>query len=113
MATKRDLDKKSKPKRKEGSRLEVSDEDLENLGEIHELLRVLNDPLAAGMDLAKHIERIPPLRERILRTARIRTGHLDMQDLRPALMLLGNQGVEAELLTLLEDLTIAKAERMT
>jgi len=96
--------------RKGKSRLDVTEEDLGDFAQIHGLLTVLNDPLAAGQDLAQWVERIPRLKERLLRTARLRTGHIDLDALGPALNILGNRGLEAELLQLLEDMTIAKAE---
>jgi hypothetical protein len=96
--------------RKADPRLGITREDLKDLGEIHGLLAVLNDPMAAGRDLAEWIEKIPKLKERLLRTARVRSGHLDLSALGPALNILGNRGLESELLQLLEDMTIAKAE---
>ncbi|OQX68890.1 MAG: hypothetical protein B6A08_07845 [Sorangiineae bacterium NIC37A_2] len=99
-----------KAKKGAASKLEVIPEDLKDLDKIHGLLRVLNDPLAGGMDLARWIEGIPRLKERLLRTARLRSGHLDLVALNSALSIVGNQGVETELLQLLEDMTIAKAE---
>ncbi len=102
MATKRSA--------KPPNRLDVSKEHLEDLGAIQELLLTLNDPYAAGLDLSRHIENIPLLRARLLRAARIKTGHLDLENLSAALMFLGNKGLEAELLQLLEDMTIAKFE---
>jgi hypothetical protein len=104
-------DVKTRPKsRKVDARLGISAQDLDDLGEIHGLLAVLNDPMAAGRDLAEWIEKIPKLKERLLRTARVRSGHLDLTALGPALSILGNRGLESELLQLLEDMTIAKAE---
>lgn len=99
-----------KTKKGAASKLEVTPDDLKDLDKIHGLLRVLNDPLAGGSDLARWIEGIPRLKERLLRTARLRSGHLDLAALGPALSIVGNQGVETELLQLLEDMTIAKAE---
>jgi hypothetical protein len=96
--------------RKVKSRLDVTQEDLGDFAQIHGLLTVLNDPLAAGQDLAEWVERIPKLKERLLRTARVKSGHLDLNSLGTALSILGNRGLEAELLQLLEDMTIAKAE---
>ncbi len=91
-------------------RLDVQPSDLANFDALHDLLLALNDPYAAGGDLTQHIERIPLLRARLLRTARLKTGHLDMTELGRALAMLGNKGLEIELLQLLEDMTIAKAD---
>jgi hypothetical protein len=90
--------------------LDVRKEHLKDLGAIQDLLFTLNDPYAAGLDLSRHIENIPLLKARLLRAARIKTGHLDLDNLGSALMFLGNKGLEAELLQLLEDMTIAKFE---
>jgi hypothetical protein len=109
MAPKPPLNSKAKA-RKVDARLGITADDLKDFGEIHGLLSVLNDPMAAGRDLAGWIEKIPKLKERLLRTARVRSGHLDLGALGPALNILGNRGLEAELLQLLEDMTIAKAE---
>lgn len=109
MAAKPQLNSKAKTKKVDG-RLGITPDDLRDFGEIHGLLSVLNDPMAAGRDLANWIERIPKLKERLLRTARVKSGHLDLDALGPALNILGNRGLEAELLQLLEDMTIAKAD---
>lgn len=92
------------------NKFDVTPEHLGDLGAIQELLFTLNDPYAAGLDLTRHIERIPLLRARLLRAARIKTGHLDLENLASALLFLGNKGLEVELLQLLEDMTIAKFE---
>jgi hypothetical protein len=101
---------KKAPRKRAANPYDVTAEDLEDLDDIHGLLRVLNDPMAAGRDVGQYIEQIPRLKERILRSARLRSGHIDMKDLGPALVILGNKGLESELLQLLEDMTIAKAE---
>lgn len=92
------------------NKLDVTPAHLEDLGAIQDLLLTLNDPYAAGLDLSRHIENIPLLKARLVRAARIKTGHLDLESVSSALMFLGNKGLESELLQLLEDMTIAKFE---
>lgn len=86
-------------------------EDLENFDALHRLLLVLNDPYAGGNNLAGLIHEIPVLEARLIRTARLKKGHLDVESIELALHVLGNRGLETELLQLLEDMTIAKAEQ--
>lgn len=90
--------------------LHVKADHVDALGELQSLLITFNDPYAAGTDLATHIEAIPLLEARLLRTARIQTGHMRLSDIRVALSLLGNKALERELLELLEDMTEVKAD---
>jgi len=91
-------------------RTEVSEEDLADLSQLQRLLFALNDPYAGGADLTDHVLKVPVLAARMVRTARYRFGQLDVREAATALQLVGNQVLEAELLRLLEDLTVAKSE---
>ncbi len=88
--------------------LHVKAEHVDSLSELQSLLVTFNDPYAAGTDLASHIEAIPLLGGRLVRKARIQTGHMHLNDVGMALSLLGNKALERELLELLEDMTEVK-----
>jgi hypothetical protein len=88
--------------------LHVTAEHISSLSELQSLLVTFNDPYAAGTDLASHIEEIPLLARRLVRTARIQTGHMQLSQVGHALSLLGNKALERELLELLEDMTEVK-----
>lgn len=90
--------------------LRVNQEHLESFDSLHALLQTFHDPLAAGSRLQKHVVAIPVLERRLLRTARITTGQLELADVGVALSLLGNKVLEQELLQLLEDMTELKAD---
>lgn len=92
--------------------LHVREEHLKSFETLHALLRTFHDPLAAGSRLQKHVVEIPVLERRLLRTARITTGQMDLSDVGVALSLLGNKVLEQELLQLLEDMTELKADLM-
>ncbi len=104
--------RKRRNKRQKGmtDELQVTAQHLECFSNLHALLLVFNDPYASGFDLAKHVEEIPILAARLVRSARIQTGHLDLTNINTALSFLGNKGLEGELLNLLEDMTVAKAD---
>lgn len=90
--------------------LQVRAAHVESFGALHGLLQSFNDPYTSGSDLASHVREIPLLEKRLLRTARIQTGHMDISDISAALSLVGNKGLERELLQLLEDMTEVKAD---
>lgn len=85
----------------------VRDEHLKDLPKIHELLLALNDPYA---NIGRLVAGIPILAARCVARA-IKRGKPEINSIDHALTLIGNKGLEAELLTLLEDLTVHKAER--
>ena len=89
---------------------DVHASDLDDLGKIHELLRVLNDPVAARRNVATLVGSIPVLSARCVRRASGPNPQDDEMTLDRALVLMGNRGLESELLQLLEDLTILKAD---
>jgi hypothetical protein len=88
--------------------IKVSPEHLGELEKIHDLLRELNDPYAAGRSVGALIAKIPILAARCVHRAQSRSSKIEVQSLTQALSLIGNRGLEAELLDLLEDLTVAK-----
>jgi hypothetical protein len=79
---------------------------LKDLGKIHDLLSALNDPYA---NIGKLVASIPVLAARCV-TRAIQRSKLEINSIDHALTLIGNKGLESELLTLLEDLTVLKAE---
>ncbi len=85
----------------------VRPEHLKELKKIQELLTALNDPYA---NIGKLVGGIPVLAARCAARASMRS-KLDILSIDHALTLIGNKGLESELLTLLEDLTIMKAEQ--
>lgn len=89
---------------------EVTPDDLGRLSELHALLFALDDPTAALPKVLELATKLPPLGPRIVALAQRRIPSRRDLDLRAALSLLGNRGVELVLLELLEDLTILKAD---
>jgi HD-like signal output (HDOD) protein len=83
---------------------------LTELPKITELLNALNDPLAGGKNVGKLVARIPVLAARVVNRALSRSAKKEITSLDHAINLIGNRGLESELLELLEDLTIKKAE---
>jgi hypothetical protein len=88
----------------------VTRTDLAHLGAIKELLSLLNDPYAGGTPLVHVVDRIRVLQARCLRRAKQTSPDRPMKTTSQVLALIGNRGLEAELLTLLEDLTMLNAE---
>src|SRR5262249_25624382 len=88
----------------------VAEEDLKSLAEIHALLRALNDAYAGGTRIGQLVGNVPVLSARIVRRARKRFPAKSNCTLAEALTLIGNIGLESELLQLLEDLTVLSAE---
>ncbi|HVU01488.1 MAG TPA: hypothetical protein VHE30_07040 [Polyangiaceae bacterium] len=87
----------------------VSPADLAHLDSIKELLRLLNDQWAGGNALVIAVDRIKPLSARCRVRAQLKSPDRELRSTEQVLALIGNRGLEAELLTLLEDLTILKA----
>jgi len=88
----------------------VGEADLERIRELEQLLGALNDPLASRSRIEKLANAIPPLSARLVQRARRLAPKMDIDTVGRALGFLGNRGLEAVLLELLEDLTIYKAE---
>ena len=83
---------------------------LAELPKIMELLHALNDPLAGGKNVGKLVTRIPVLAARVVNRALSQSRKKEISTIDQAINMVGNRGLESELLTLLEDLTIKKAE---
>jgi HD-like signal output (HDOD) protein len=83
---------------------------LAELPKILELLHALTDPLAGGKNVGKLVTKIPVLAARIVERALSHSRKKEIYSLDQALNMVGNRGLESELLQLLEDLTIKKAE---
>ncbi|MDD5308763.1 MAG: hypothetical protein PHU25_15705 [Deltaproteobacteria bacterium] len=90
---------------------EARAEHVRELEPISRLLAKLNDPYAGSAAVSRLVDQSPILTARIVRRAMQRLGaKQSIQSINHAIMLIGNQGLEGELMTLLEDLTILKAE---
>ncbi|MDX2052380.1 MAG: HDOD domain-containing protein [Polyangiaceae bacterium] len=89
---------------------EVGRDNLNDLPTIHELLSALNDPYAPSNLIADLVFRIPVLSARCLRRANSPVRQLRRDEVAKVLTKIGNRGLEAELLQLLEDLTTLKAD---
>lgn len=85
----------------------VTVEHLKDIGKIHDLLTALNDPYA---NIGRLVAAIPVLSARCV-TRAIQRSKLEINSIDHALTLIGNKGLESELMTLLEDLTVLNAER--
>jgi len=83
---------------------------LSELPKIMELLSALNDPLAGGKNVGKLVTTIPVLAARLVERALSQSRKKEIYSLDQALNMIGNRGLESELLSLLEDLTIKKSE---
>jgi hypothetical protein len=85
----------------------VRAEDLKELDKIHALLRALNDPMA---NIARLVGAVRVLSARCVRRARLKSISREISSIEHALNVIGNKGTEQELLGVLEDLTVLKAE---
>jgi len=88
----------------------VAEEDLKVLDQIHSLLRALNDAYAGGPRVGQLVANVPVLAARIVRRARKRFPAKSNCTLPEAMTLIGNIGLEAEMMQLLEDLTVLSSE---
>lgn len=93
-----------------GDSCKVSKEDLKRLGQVSELLTLLNDPYIGPFKLTDCIEGLPVLAARCKREAALHRPKSEVEQIERALNVLGNRGVEKVLLELLEDMTILKSE---
>jgi hypothetical protein len=85
----------------------VRAEDLRELDKIHTLLKALNDPMA---NIARLVGAVRVLSARCVRRARLKSISREISSIEHALRVIGNKGTEQELLGVLEDLTVLKAE---
>ncbi|MEZ4224545.1 MAG: hypothetical protein R3B13_26580 [Polyangiaceae bacterium] len=85
-------------------------EDLVHIDAFLDLLHCLNDPFASGHKITALVGKIPVLSARVIRRARGRSKRRQLDTVEQALTLIGNGGLESELILLLEELTILKAE---
>lgn len=88
----------------------VTDKHLKELPKIQELLSALNDPYAGGKNVGKLVAKIPVLAARIVARALGSSRKKEISSIDHAINLIGNRGLESELLNLLEDLTIQKSK---
>jgi hypothetical protein len=86
--------------------------DLESIEQVKELLGVLNDAYASTERIEALVASIPCLKARCIKRARGGQEDVDMP-LSKALPRIGNAGLEGELLTLLEDLTVLRFDRQS
>ncbi len=84
--------------------------DLVYIDSFLDLLHCLNDPFAGGPKITELVSKIPVLSARVIRRARGRSKRRKIDTVAQALTLIGNGGLETELIQLLEDLTILKSE---
>lgn len=90
--------------------IKVQPKHLGDLDRIHDLLRAMNDPYAGQRNIGALVAQIPILAARCVHRARSRSTKVEINSVEHAIALIGNRGLEAELLDLLEDLTIAKSK---
>ncbi|MDF3065102.1 MAG: hypothetical protein K0R38_703 [Polyangiaceae bacterium] len=83
---------------------------LSELPKIMELLSALNDPMAGGRNVGKLVTKIPVLAARVVERALSQSRKKEISSVDQALNMVGNRGLESEMLQLLEDLTIKKSE---
>jgi HD-like signal output (HDOD) protein len=83
---------------------------LSELPKIMELLQTLNDPMAGGKNVGKLVTKIPVLAARLVDRALSQSRKKEISSVDQAINMIGNRGLETELMNLLEDLTIKKSE---
>ena len=83
---------------------------LSELPKIMELLQTLNDPMAGGKNVGKLVTTIPVLAARLVDRALSQSRKKEISSVDQAINMIGNRGLETELMNLLEDLTIKKSE---
>jgi hypothetical protein len=88
----------------------VLPEDLDQLDGIRELLHALNDAYAGAQRIQELVSKVPVLSARCIRRAKKRSTPREHWNVTMALTLIGNIGLESELLDLLEDLTTMRAD---
>jgi len=89
---------------------QVQKQDLASLDAVQALLSALNDPYVSTQQVGGLVEDIRVLQARCIRRAMQASDMEQTPSLVEALALIGNKGLEVELLNVLEDLTILSAE---
>ena len=89
--------------------IKVQAKHLGELDKIHDLLRALNDPYASK-NIGVLVGKIQILAARCVHRAQSRSSKIEINSLDHAINLIGNRGLESELLDLLEDLTMLKSK---
>ncbi|SRR5258708_5377510 len=105
--------KRPTPELPDETATQVRRSDLDKLDILHDLLRVLNDPLAGAPEIAQQVGRLPCLRARIVRAFAARfPARVErvVPKLPEQVAALGNREIERVLLALLEDLTELRAD---
>ncbi len=92
------------------SECKVTIKHLSELPKIMELLQALNDPMAGGKNVGKLVAKIPVLAARVVERALSQSRKKEIYSVDQAINMVGNRGLESEMLQLLEDLTIKKSE---
>lgn len=92
------------------SECKITIKHLSELPKITELLQALNDPMAGGKSVGKLVAKIPVLAARLVERALSQARKKEVYSVDQAINMIGNRGLESELLQLLEDLTIKKSE---
>lgn len=88
----------------------VQKDDLQSLDPVRRLLSALNNPYVSTTQIEQLVDEVRVLKARCVRRA-IHSSELEhTPTLGEALGLIGNKGLETELLTVLEDLTILSSE---
>ncbi len=88
----------------------VQKDDLKSLEPVRRLLSALNNPYVSTTQIEQLVDEVRVLKARCIRRA-IHSSELEhTPSLGEALGLIGNKGLETELLSVLEDLTILSAE---
>jgi hypothetical protein len=90
--------------------IEARPEHLVELTPIHDLLKALNDPCVGATRVTQLVSQIPLLAHRCIHALMARRPTLRSATLNQSLALLGNRGLETELLQVLEDLTVLHSE---
>lgn len=88
----------------------VNKDDLKRLGQVKELLALLNDPYIGPYRLVEYVEALPVLAARCRREASNYRPRAEVQRIERALNVLGNRGLEKVLLEFLEDMTVLRSE---
>lgn len=83
---------------------------MRQLPALKRLLLELNDAYTSAGRITRLVEDVPILAGRCVRRAMLQSPGAPIDTLEQVLNLIGNQSLEGEILTLLEDLTVLKAD---